>query len=170
ERQKVVRKISQATKKLSSDELSPKSKKKTEAELHELRVDLNYILHYPKAKKYISLFPPEKRQEGSEASSSTADAGKTDAQREEVRTWIRQRMQDGELDAEPELHLDAKNTADTGKKAQTEWVSQSERGSVKTAKKKPESGGVEGDAFFGNDDEDEDEVAPGHDRDSEDDD
>ncbi|KZP13015.1 hypothetical protein FIBSPDRAFT_754181 [Athelia psychrophila] len=180
ERQKVVRKISQATKKLSSDELSPKSKKKTEAELHELRVDLNYILHYPKAKKYISLFPPEKRQEGSEASSSTADAGKTDAQREEVRTWIRQRMQDGELDAEPELHLDAKNTADTGKKAQTEWVSPSELGSVKTAKKvkskvekpaeKPESGGVEGDAFFGNDDEDEDEVAPGHDRDSEDDD
>lgn len=88
-------------------------------------------------------------------------------------------MQDGELDAEPELHLDGKKTADTGKQAQTEWVSQSERGSVKTAKKvkskaekpaeKPESGGVEDDAFFGNDDEDEDEIALGHDREGEDD-
>lgn len=44
ERQKVVRKISQTTKKLSSDDLTPKSKKKMEAALLELRVDLNYIM------------------------------------------------------------------------------------------------------------------------------
>ncbi|KAF7980126.1 hypothetical protein HWV62_39553 [Athelia sp. TMB] len=172
ERQKVVRKISQTTKALSADDLSSKKKGKIDATLLELRVDLNYILHYPKANKYISLFPPEARQESSAApSASTSDAGKTEAKREEIRTWIRQRMQAGELDTEPELHLDIKNT--TGKKAQIEWVSQSEsvpvkqvkRQQVKTAER-PENGGVETDAFFGDDDDEGEEGTLWHNRES----
>ncbi|KAF7983031.1 hypothetical protein HWV62_24680 [Athelia sp. TMB] len=172
ERQKVVRKISQTTKALSADDLSSKKKGKIDATLLELRVDLNYILHYPKANKYISLFPPEARQESSAApSASTSDAGKTEAKREEIRTWIRQRMQAGELDTEPELHLDIKNT--TGKKAQIEWVSQSESVPVKEIKcqqvktaERPENGGVETDAFFGDDDDEGEEGTLGHNRES----
>jgi len=43
ERQKVTRKITQTERRLSS-ETSDVSKKKLEATLHELRIDLNYIL------------------------------------------------------------------------------------------------------------------------------
>ncbi|KAH8829593.1 hypothetical protein DL96DRAFT_1064508 [Flagelloscypha sp. PMI_526] len=83
ERQKVVRKIEQA-KRSSGPDLQKK--------LDDLRVDLNYILHYPKAKKYISLFP----------SSSTAE---TDAERAKLREWIRESMDRGDLPKDPETRL-----------------------------------------------------------------
>ena len=80
-------------------------------------------------------------------------------------------MQAGELDTEPDLHLDMKNT--TGKKVQVEWVSQSERVSGKQIKsqqaksaERPENGGVETDAFFGDDDDEGEEGTLGHDRES----
>ncbi|KAJ7935379.1 hypothetical protein B0H13DRAFT_1590760 [Mycena leptocephala] len=96
ERQKVVRKLNQAKKKLPESD-TPQLR----STLHELRVDLNYILHYPKTKKYISLFPPELRK--GETQEPSVDPG-----REEVRTWIRSQMESGELSAEPEMHLDSR--------------------------------------------------------------
>lgn len=109
-----------------------KEKKKLEKVLLELRVDLNYILvrqlhlcfagtdanltdyfsqHYPKLKKYISLFPPEIRQKdgadekgkSKETEEQAGERVKTDAQREEIRYQIRSQMEKGELSTEPEL-------------------------------------------------------------------
>jgi hypothetical protein len=103
----VTRKINQVKREISSNgddaELS--------SALAELRVDLNYILvrcrfcltifnpdahgqHFPKTKKYISLFPPEVR-EGKEAPDNK--------ERDDVRAWIREKMDKGEIPAEPDL-------------------------------------------------------------------
>ncbi|KAG5650450.1 hypothetical protein H0H81_012204, partial [Sphagnurus paluster] len=101
ERQKVVRKLNQTKKRLQSADTS--SKQQIEAALAELRVDLNYILHYPKTKKYISLFPPEIREATSETSMP-----KVNPNSEDVRSWIRGQMQSGAISSEPELHLDSR--------------------------------------------------------------
>ena len=71
ERQKVTRKLVQTKKKLK-EARERKERKKLEACLAELRVDFNYILHYPKTKKYISLFPPEVRS-GNDYGGNDAD-------------------------------------------------------------------------------------------------
>ncbi|KAF8633456.1 hypothetical protein AX17_004625 [Amanita inopinata Kibby_2008] len=103
ERQKVVRKIQQTNKRVSSEgDVS-----ELHATLSELRVDLNYILHYPKTKKYISLFPPEVRK--GESPPSDSEATKTNTQREEIRSWIRQKMEAGDLSATPEENANSKN-------------------------------------------------------------
>ncbi|KAJ7125398.1 hypothetical protein C8R44DRAFT_783013 [Mycena epipterygia] len=137
ERQKVVRKLNQTKKKIAASDTP-----ELQSTLHELRVDLNYILHYPKTKKYISLFPPELRK--GETQEPSSDAG-----RDEVRTWIRSQMEGGELSAEPELHMDSR-----GSGGGADWD-----GEKKNQKK---SGAAElemdvdpEDAFFGEDDEDE---------------
>ncbi|KJA28793.1 hypothetical protein HYPSUDRAFT_108359, partial [Hypholoma sublateritium FD-334 SS-4] len=102
ERQKVSRKLKQAKK--AVDAASSKSeKKKASSELYDLRVDLNYILHYPKAKKYISLFPPEVRKGEEPSAASLAEATKTNADRDEVKKWIREQMESGDLPSEPEV-------------------------------------------------------------------
>ena len=71
ERQKVLRKLAQVKRQLDGEAgeegrevLGKKEWRKLEKRLGELRVDLNYVLHYPKTKKYISLFPPEVRNAG----------------------------------------------------------------------------------------------------------
>ena len=56
--------------------------------------------HYPRSKKYISLFPPEVRQ-GAEVN---ADGQKTIEEREKVRGWIREQMTNGELPMDPEVN------------------------------------------------------------------
>ena len=56
--------------------------------------------HYPRTKKYISLFPPELRK-GTEVN---AVGQKTIEEREKVREWIREQMTKGELPMEPELN------------------------------------------------------------------
>jgi len=112
ERQKVVRKLNQAKKRLAltleKEDVDSSSKKEIEDTLTELRVDLNYIMHYPKSKKYISLFPPEVRQaSGANFKQQTAESTTTAVDKEEIRTWIRTRMQSGELEVESEMHLDS---------------------------------------------------------------
>nr|GAT58382.1 predicted protein [Mycena chlorophos] len=135
ERQKVVRKLNQLKKQTQLEEDSD-----AEETLQSLRVDLNYILHYPKMKKYISLFPPELRS--GETPQPSLDAG-----REEVRKWVREQMASGDLPAEPELHLDSR-----GGGAEWEAVSQPK-------KKKQEAAAMEldedeeQDEFFDDDDE-----------------
>ncbi|KAI0264134.1 hypothetical protein BC834DRAFT_826678 [Gloeopeniophorella convolvens] len=105
DRQKVLRKIKQTNTQLEDDGLSSKRRKKVEAELFELRVDLNYVMNYPKTEKYISLFPPEARQtEGAGAPVHTAASSSvTDDKREKLREWVREQMRVGEMTGEPEM-------------------------------------------------------------------
>ncbi|PFH52193.1 hypothetical protein AMATHDRAFT_140881 [Amanita thiersii Skay4041] len=105
ERQKVIRKIQQIKKKISFGKEGDGASSKDESTLHELRVDLNYILHYPKTKKYISLFPPEVRK-----GLSIPGEAEIKSQQEEIRSWIRQRMEAGELPVAPEENAGAGHT------------------------------------------------------------
>ncbi|KAF5355094.1 hypothetical protein D9756_005578 [Leucocoprinus leucothites] len=158
ERQKVTRKIAQTKKQLSS-ESSESSRKKLTKALNDLRVDLNYILHYPKLKKYISLFPPEVRQDGARSAPSSEDAAKTAHAREEVRSWVRSCMEKGDLPTEPELQ----QTLETKHKPKhKDWDDSGGRDGKKPAKSKGKSSvvqeeededAIEQDDFFGEDDE-----------------
>jgi len=67
--------------------------------------------HYPKTRKYISLFPPDTRQ-GKVETITSEESVKTDAARQEVRSWIRSCMEGGELWSEPELHVEARRVTD----------------------------------------------------------
>ncbi|KAJ3912276.1 hypothetical protein F5877DRAFT_27475, partial [Lentinula edodes] len=98
ERQKIVRKIIQTKRKLSEADSS--NQEVLETELHERRVDLNYITHYPKTKKYISLFPPDVRNNLVQKSDSPSI--ETDQERDEVKKWIRDQMAAGILPTAPE--------------------------------------------------------------------
>ncbi|PSR77948.1 hypothetical protein PHLCEN_2v7648, partial [Hermanssonia centrifuga] len=92
ERQKVTGKLSK-TKGQLEESTEKKERNKLEKPLLELRVNLNYIMHHPKLKNCISLFPPEVRQQQPEegnGGSSEKDRKKqtveeTNAQREESR-------------------------------------------------------------------------------------
>ncbi|KAF8161369.1 hypothetical protein B0H34DRAFT_653570 [Crassisporium funariophilum] len=149
ERQKVTRKLKQAKKRLESTN-EPSEKEAILSEITKLRIDLNYILHFPKSKKYISLFPPEVRK-GAEAVTSTdptSDSQKTITDREEVREWILEQMTKGELFAEPELNLDTRSSVSkqrTWTKDEVSHTTKAEAAPVDDLKQ---------DAFFGEDDED----------------
>jgi len=170
ERQKVVRKLKQAKKNLASVSANDPRKKEIESSIFELRLDLNYILHYPKTKKYISLFPPEVRQGGSNSASKLTER-ETDRAREEVRSWIRGQMQKGELSQEPETYIDSTDPGvKRSKGPRTEaWDARGEsRTEAKKSAKTPVSQvEVEEDAFF-EDEEDEDEVESSESSDSSD--
>ncbi|KAK0454362.1 hypothetical protein EV421DRAFT_1941277 [Armillaria borealis] len=141
---KVLRKVNQAKKKLSS--IPQNEKKALESSLFDARVDLNYILHYPKTKKYISLFPPEIRHP--ETQSNSTDSSETNAQRQQIKDQIRQQMLNGELPLEPELHLST--DADTLTKKRVAKPS-------KSTSSVPVADVEQDDDFFGDDDEDDDE-------------
>ncbi|KAG1726876.1 uncharacterized protein EDB91DRAFT_1165436 [Suillus paluster] len=100
ERQKLVRRIKQVKRDLTSAQ--GKEREKLEGELEGLRVDLNYVLHYPKTKKYISLFPPERRH--IDSISTTSD---DNDQRMTIRALIQDRMQRSEISKQPENELEA---------------------------------------------------------------
>ncbi|KAH9039878.1 hypothetical protein EDB85DRAFT_229143 [Lactarius pseudohatsudake] len=104
DRQKLIRKIKQTKKRLEEDGVSSKVRKALGAELFELRVDLNYVLNYPRLEKYISLFPPDVRQtEGAAAPvHSVGSSSATDDKREALREWVRGQMRAGEMASEPE--------------------------------------------------------------------
>ncbi|EPQ55407.1 hypothetical protein GLOTRDRAFT_116299 [Gloeophyllum trabeum ATCC 11539] len=112
ERQKVVRKIAQTKKKLARDGLRGSERKELEGALAELRVDLNYILHYPRLEKYISLFPPEVRLGEVPPPEQAKEKAKTDKRRAELRARIRREMEAGELGGEPELEKGGRARSD----------------------------------------------------------
>ncbi|KAI0653307.1 hypothetical protein C8Q70DRAFT_640197 [Cubamyces menziesii] len=164
ERQKVSRKLAQTKRRLASagEEEEKEEREKLEARLAELRVDLNYILHYPKTKKYISLFPPEVRQaQAGQSAAETARAAKeksdTDKQREEIRTWMRKQMDAGELSWEPEVELEkAERKAARALKATSSMEAQSTqqaKGKGSKTKSMPKKTGIADDDFFGGDDD-----------------
>ncbi|KAF8911563.1 hypothetical protein CPB84DRAFT_1671941 [Gymnopilus junonius] len=150
ERQKVTRKLTRAKKALEST-VDASEKKKLSTELHDLRVDLNYIQHYPKTKKYISLFPPEVRKGEKVSVASQADTERTNKEREELRKWIREQMEQGDLPGEPELELPSTH----GKSRAQKWPQQGTSAPAKAEAKKLDD--VQEDDFFGEDDEDKDE-------------
>ncbi|KAG7091296.1 hypothetical protein E1B28_010342 [Marasmius oreades] len=151
ERQKVSRKIKQAKRKLAEDEDS--SKQRLQSELFDLRVDLNYILHYPKTKKYISLFPPEVRK-GQEKPAD--DSAATNAERGEVRNWIREQMEKGALPGEPESTLQQENGITKKRVALKPHVKWDKHEVEQADESDSYARGEEKDDFFG-DDDDEDE-------------
>ncbi|KAJ7578622.1 hypothetical protein C8J56DRAFT_352912 [Mycena floridula] len=138
ERQKVVRKISQTKRALST--ATGSEQKTLEIALFELRVDLNYILHYPKLKKYISLFPPGEESQPPDS--------KTDAERQEVRQGIMEQMKAGHLSSEPELHIEDRPRNSQPKPKDT--ISKAGK------KARPKEDKTQDDTFFGDDDEEED--------------
>ncbi|KAF9777924.1 hypothetical protein BJ322DRAFT_1015238 [Thelephora terrestris] len=85
ERQKLLRRINQVKKQTPIDG----------NRLFALRVDLNYVVHYPKLRKYVALFPA---MDGEPTEGET----EADAAREEVRKLIRDRMEKGEISRTPE--------------------------------------------------------------------
>ncbi|KAI8971029.1 hypothetical protein BD414DRAFT_229574 [Trametes punicea] len=175
ERQKVTRKLNQAKRKLAAMAPCEEDEATTaelEARLSELRVDLNYIMHYPKTKKYISLFPPEVRQaKGQSAAEATREAkekSETDRQREEIRTWIRERMNSGELSWEPEVELERseKKAARAAKAAPSLEIQGKDQANGKkenragaSAAKPSKAGGLADDEFFDADDDKDEEGA-----------
>ncbi|KAI0740875.1 hypothetical protein C8Q76DRAFT_587656, partial [Earliella scabrosa] len=172
ERQKVVRKLVQAQKQLAAA-VEKKERKKLEARVAELRVDLNYILHYPKTKKYISLFPPEVRKgegTGKEKEREDAEKSETDRQREEIRRWIRRQMDAGALSWEPEVELgkeDRKKGAASGRHAYEEKTRTQDAREVGKSNPPHRKSGVADDEFFAADDDgDEDEGSGGDSGDS----
>ena len=107
-------------------------RKALEAELFELRVDLNYVLvrlsrtyvldvhdtierfsqNYPRLEKYISLFPPDARQTEDAAAPihSVSSPSATGDKRETLRERVRGQMRAGEMAGEPET-LERKHLA-----------------------------------------------------------
>ncbi|TFK44979.1 hypothetical protein BDQ12DRAFT_673900 [Crucibulum laeve] len=152
ERQKVVRKLKQMKKQLLSE--GSTNTEELEAALLELRVDLNYIMHYPKTKKYISLFPPELRNGETATEESQSDKAKTDTEREEVRNWIRGCMEKGELPPEPEMHLESGIVQSKKVSRSKTWESSQLTGNkVLKATPQEDEDDVGQDDFFGDDDE-----------------
>ncbi|CAE6497777.1 unnamed protein product [Rhizoctonia solani] len=92
DKRKVTRRINQTKRALEAPDLDKKERKKLQKKLLSHRVDLNYILNYPKLAKYIALYP-----------SSESSDEQTDKLREERRLLVRQAMESGEMDAEPEV-------------------------------------------------------------------
>ncbi|KAK4706058.1 hypothetical protein P7C70_g142, partial [Phenoliferia sp. Uapishka_3] len=98
ERQKLLRKIKQAKKALAGIP----GDSTLEQTLLESRIDLYYVLHYPKTIKYIALFPEGTYVPHTPAptTSNSKDAAST---RASMRDAIRAKMSAGTLAAEPEI-------------------------------------------------------------------
>jgi len=107
--------------------------------------------HYPKTKKYISLFPPEVRKGEKPSTASLAEAKKTNADREEVRAWIREQMKHGQLPTEPEHEILSNSKAKTGKAHSQKWPQVGGSATMIRAVEM-ETLDVQDDDFFGEDD------------------
>ncbi|KAN0125513.1 DUF2361 domain containing protein [Russula decolorans] len=121
DRQKLLRKIRQTKSQLEDENISSKVRKALKVELFDLRVDLNYVMTYPKLEKYISLYPPEVRSGdcGAAPVHSGASSSVTDEKREKLREWVRERMREGEMSSEPET-LEYRQSVQKGMTQQ--WV------------------------------------------------
>lgn len=127
DRRKLLRKISQTKRQLEDEEISSKVRKARKAELFELRVDLNYVMNYPKLEKYISLYPPEVRSGecGAAPVHSGASSSVTNEKREKLREWVRERMRAGEMSSEPET---LEHRQSVQKSMTQQWVSSIDKG------------------------------------------
>jgi hypothetical protein len=104
-------------------------------------------------KKYISLFPPEVRKGEDVSPVLQAEVRKTSVEREQIRNWIMQQMERGELPSEPELEVGFKEKESTRTR---KWPSDERQTiSAKPGTSKANQDEQE-DEFFGEDDEGED--------------
>jgi hypothetical protein len=108
--------------------------------------------HYPKTKKYISLFPPEVRKGEKPSAASLAEAKKTNADREKVRAWIREQMKDGQLPTEPEYEILSNSKAKATKTQSQKWPQVGGSATLMTRAVEMETVDVQDDDFFDEDD------------------
>ncbi|KPV78553.1 uncharacterized protein RHOBADRAFT_51008 [Rhodotorula graminis WP1] len=99
ERQKLLRKIKQAKKALADKPDSSEA----QSTLLDARVDLYYVLRYPKTDKYVALFPDGVYAPFVAPSALAADATPAETKRQTLRAAIRKRLDKGDLPAEVEL-------------------------------------------------------------------
>ncbi|TNY16939.1 rRNA-processing protein EFG1 [Rhodotorula diobovata] len=100
ERQKLLRKIKQAKKALSEVPDSAEA----QATLLDARVDLYYVLRYPKTDKYVALFPDGVYAPFVPPSALDKDASTpAELKRQTLRAAIRDRIESGAMPAEAEL-------------------------------------------------------------------
>ncbi|GAA6047866.1 hypothetical protein JCM3770_004681 [Rhodotorula araucariae] len=99
ERQKLLRKIKQAKKVLADVPESTDA----QAALRDARVDLYYVLRYPKTAKYIALFPDGVYAPYVAPEDLAADAAPAEQKRQALRAAIRAKVDSGELGEEAEL-------------------------------------------------------------------
>ncbi|BGP67461.1 18S rRNA maturation protein [Rhodotorula toruloides] len=126
ERQKLLRKIKQAKKQLES----LPGNADVEKTLLEARIDLYYVLRYPKTEKYIALFP-----DGTfvpHTSSIPSDASPSEQKRQTLRQQIRRQIVKGELSPAAEagdLGIEGEEDvgAGAGKRARSEEQEEEER-------------------------------------------
>ncbi|KAJ8296757.1 rRNA-processing protein EFG1 [Rhodotorula toruloides] len=126
ERQKLLRKIKQAKKQLES----LPGNADVEKTLLEARIDLYYVLRYPKTEKYIALFP-----DGifvPHTSSIPSDASPSEQKRQTLRQQIRRQIEKGELSPAAEagdLGIEGEEDvgAGAGKRARSEEEEEEER-------------------------------------------
>lgn len=97
-------------------------------------------------KKYISLFPPEVRKGEEPSAASLAETTKTNTERDEVKKWIREQMESGDLPSEPEVEL----AHHSGNSRAQKWPGGAAP-STTVVESKPDA--AEEDDFFGEDDD-----------------
>lgn len=151
ERRKVCRKIKQIKRILLT--AVGEERARLELTLSNLRVDLNYILHYPPAKKYISLFPPEVRKSSVSPTTVTIE---DDDERSQIRKLIRLQMERGELSLEPDNEYDNPATSRSRLRHNGDhgvYVASRVEGHSQKVLKPSED--VSADEFFGDDNDDE---------------
>ncbi|KAL1741748.1 hypothetical protein HDZ31DRAFT_44750 [Schizophyllum fasciatum] len=150
ERQKALRKVQQLKREVADkpDDTDLQSR------LFERRLDLNYVLHYPKLKKYVSLYPPQKSNDAD--SQLPVDTSETDTARAVLRDAIRQQMLAGQLPAEPEVDIDSRPRVTEKRDASKSATSRSRSTKEKTSKAQPSFQTAAEDEFFDNDSEGED--------------
>ncbi|KAK7436523.1 18S rRNA maturation protein [Stygiomarasmius scandens] len=152
ERQKVVRRINQLKKNLAGADKS--SATKLEAELFEQRVNLNYIMYYPKTKKYISLFPPELRhKDDTEQAESQSETSSSNAECDEIKNWIREQMTKGHLPMEAEASKE--NNAKSSKKVSSQQYPEKSAKQKKPKAEEAQAVKEDKDDFFEDDDDSE---------------
>ncbi|MBW0554933.1 hypothetical protein O181_094648 [Austropuccinia psidii MF-1] len=109
DRKKITRRLNQVLRrveKAKENDKNPQSIHQLQEDARRLRVDLNYLLHYPKHLKYVSLFPggEYKPHIASLISLENVPTSKDpDALRNYVRAYIWQHMESGALSITPEV-------------------------------------------------------------------
>lgn len=99
---------------------------------------------------------PASVDQASEGADETQDSSTTEVQREEIRRWVKEKMERGELSAQPELEKSASNeTPSSSQTVPGVESSTSSRGTGKTKHKGHAKGqkasAINGDGFFGDD-------------------
>ncbi|RIB12942.1 hypothetical protein C2G38_2199330 [Gigaspora rosea] len=140
DRKKVERAIKK-TEKLVSDAKTPQEKESSRLKLYELQIDYNYIMYFPKGRKYMSLYP-----------TTDADNPNMISRRNKVRELIKEAMENNELGSlnkrfreEMKLKIIEKEENNQQKKKQQEKIQDNNTNMIIN------------DNFFGSDDDDDNE-------------